>query len=140
MKLDAYRDTILIVDDNLDIRVFAQMLLERAGYSVVTAADGEEGLRYYKTHQSNIVLLLTDVMMPNMNGLELADRVLGLDSQLPVLFMSGDVWGADRGFGCVVKPFKSAELVARVNRVLDAKAPFRDIGRPLVAPSAQHQL
>jgi DNA-binding response OmpR family regulator len=104
-----------------------QSFLENAGYPVVTAADGEEGLLYYETHQSNIVLLLTDVMMPNMNGLELADRVLRLDSQLPVLFMSGDAWGADRGFGSVVKPFKSAELVARVNQVLDAKAPPRDM-------------
>jgi CheY-like chemotaxis protein len=111
---------ILIVDDNLDVRAFAKGFLEHAGYSVVTAADGEEGLRSYQTHQSSIVLLLTDVMMPNMNGLELADRVLRLDSHLPVLFMSGDIWTADRGFGCVAKPFKAVELVERVNRVLNA--------------------
>jgi two-component system cell cycle sensor histidine kinase/response regulator CckA len=139
MTRDLQDGTILIVDDNLDVRAVAQVFLEHAGYSVVTAADGEEGLRYYETHQSNIALLLTDVMMPNMNGLELADRVLGLDSQLPVLFMSGDAWGADRGFGCVVKPFKSVELVARVNQVLHAKASSRDIGRRLT-PAAQHQL
>ena len=140
MKLDAYRDTILIVDDNLDIRAFAKAFLENAGYPVVTAADGREGLCCYEIHQSSIALLLTDVSMPNMDGLELADRVLGIDSQLPVLFMSGDAGSADRGFGCVVKPFKSAELVARVNQVLDAKAPFRGIGRLRLAPSAQHQL
>lgn len=140
MKLDAYRDTILLVDDNLDIRACAQVFLEHAGYPVVAAADGEEGLRHYETHRSNIALLLTDVMMPNMNGLELADRVLGLDSQLPVLFMSGDAWGADRGFGCVVKPFKSAELVARVRQVLDAKERFRAIGRPRLSPAAHYQL
>jgi two-component system cell cycle sensor histidine kinase/response regulator CckA len=134
MNFEAYRDTILIVDDNLEIRACAQAFLEHAGYSVATAADGEDGFRYYETHRSNVVLLLTDVKMPNMNGLELADRVLGLDSQLPVLFMSGDARGADRGFGCVVKPFKSAELVARVNQALDAKTPFRDIGRPRLAP------
>jgi DNA-binding response OmpR family regulator len=140
MKLDPYRDTILLVDDNLDIRACAQVFLEHAGYPVVTAADGEEGLRHYETHRPNIALLLTDVMMPNMNGLELADRVLGLDSQLPVLFMSGDAWGADRGFGCVVKPFKSAELVARVRQVLDAKARFQSLGRPRLSPAAHHQL
>jgi DNA-binding response OmpR family regulator len=140
MKLDAHRDTILLVDDNLDVRACAKTFLENAGYPVLTAADGEEGFRYYESHRSNIILLLTDVMMPNMNGLELADRVLRLDSKLPVLFMSGDALGVDRGFGCVVKPFKSAELVARVNQVLHAKAPFRDIGRPRLAPAAQNQL
>src|SRR4029077_14091756 len=67
MTHDGQNGIILIVDDNLDVRVFAKGFLEHAGYSVVTAADGEEGLRSYQTHQSSIVLLLTDVMMPNMN-------------------------------------------------------------------------
>jgi CheY-like chemotaxis protein len=120
MTSNLQNGTILIVDDNLDVRACAKVFLEHAGYSVVTAADAEEGLLYYETHQADIVLLLTDVMMPNMNGLELADRVLGLDSQLPVLFMSGDAWTADRGFGCVAKPFRPAELVERVSRVLNA--------------------
>jgi len=66
-----------------------------------------------------IVLPLTDVTMPKMNGLELADRVPGLDSHLPVFLMSGVTWCADRGFGCVAK-LRSAELVERVRRVLDA--------------------
>ena len=122
MTHDVHNGTILIVDDNVDVRAFAKVFLEHAGYSVVTAADGEEGLRYYEMHQSSIVLLLTDVRMPNMNGLDLADRVLGLDSQLPVLFMSGDAWSADRGFGCVAKPFRSADLVERVSRVLNASS------------------
>ena len=117
---DMQNGTILIVDDNLAIRAFAKVFLEHAGYSVVTAADGEEGLRSYEMHQPSIVLLLTDVRMPNMNGLDLADRVLQFDSQLPVLFMSGDAWSADRGFGCVAKPFRSVDLVERVSRVLSA--------------------
>ena len=112
--------TILIVDDNLDIRAFARVFLEHAGYSVVTAADGAEALQYYEIHQSSIVLLLTDVTIPRMNGLDLADRVLCIDSQLPVLFMSGDTWSADRGFGCLAKPFRPAELVERVSRALNA--------------------
>ena len=120
MTKDAQRGTILVVDDNLDIRALAQVFLENAGYSVVTASDGEEGFRSYQMHQSSIRLLLTDVMMPKVNGLELADRVLGIDAQLPVLFMSGDAWGAYRGLECVAKPFRSAELVERVSRVLNA--------------------
>lgn len=112
--------TILIVDDNLDVRAFARVFLEHAGYSVVTAADGTEALQCYETNRPRIVLLLTDVTMPNMNGLDLADRILCIDSQLPVLFMSGDSWNADRGFGCLAKPFRPAELVERVSRALNA--------------------
>jgi two-component system cell cycle sensor histidine kinase/response regulator CckA len=116
------RGTILVVDDNLDICAFAKRLLESAGWTVVTAADGAEGLRFYEQHQSNIVLLLTDVVMPNIGGRELADRVLRMDSRLPVLFMSGDTWIAYRGLECIAKPFRSAELVASVSRVLRANA------------------
>jgi hypothetical protein len=47
---------------------------------------------------------------------ELADRVLGLDSQLPVLFMSGDTWSADRGVGCVAKPFRPADRAGRESK------------------------
>jgi DNA-binding response OmpR family regulator len=109
-----------VVDDNLDIRAFAKRFLEIAGWTVVTAADGAEGLSVYAAHQSNIVLLLTDVKMPNINGFELADRVLGMDAQLPVLFMSGDTGSGYRGLECIAKPFRSAELLARVSRVLKA--------------------
>jgi len=140
MTRNAQNGTILIVDDNLDVRAFAQAFLEHAGYSVATAANGEEGLRYYQTHQSNILLLLTDVMMPKMNGLDLADRVLGLDSQLPVLFMSGDTWSADRGFGCVAKPFRPAELVERVSRVLNANTHVESRAHARRSPADPHQL
>ena len=114
--------TILVVDDNIEIRTFTKAFLEHAGYCVITAADGQDGLRSYEIHQPNIVLLLTDVCMPNMDGLELADRVLRLDSRLPVLFMSGDKCAADRGFGCLEKPFRPAELMERVSRALHANA------------------
>ena len=82
--------TILVVDDNADVRGLAKRILEIAGYTVITAADGEEGLRCYEKHRSSIVLLLTDVVMPNIGGFELAERVLGMDSQVSVVLMSGD--------------------------------------------------
>jgi two-component system cell cycle sensor histidine kinase/response regulator CckA len=117
---DPQHRTILIVDDNLDICAFAKKFLEAAGYSVATAAGGAEGLRVYQEHQSNIVLLVTDVVMPDISGVELADRVLGIDAQLPVLFMTGGTWRPYRGLECIAKPFRSAELVASVSRVLKA--------------------
>jgi DNA-binding response OmpR family regulator len=119
MTVDSHRRTILLVDDNVNIRGFAKMFLEIAGYSVVTAAAGEAGLRLYEEHRSIIMLLLTDVTMPNMSGFDLADRVLGMDSQLPVLFMSGEAWSAYRGLECIAKPFRPADLVDRVSRVLN---------------------
>ncbi len=120
MRKDTQCGTILLVDDNVDVRAIAKAFLEHAGYSVATAADGIEGLRYYELHQSSILLLLTDVMMPNMNGLELVDRVLGIDSQLPILLMSGDAWGSHRGLDCIPKPFLPAELLQRVKRALSS--------------------
>src|SRR5579864_4338653 len=92
MDFDQQDEIILVVDDSLEIRGFVKALLEHAGYAVATAADGEDGLNVFRRHRSRIALLLTDVKMPKMNGLDLADRVLELDSQVPVLFMSGDAW------------------------------------------------
>jgi CheY-like chemotaxis protein len=122
MTDERQRRTILVVDDNLDIRGFAKKFLEIAGYAVITAADGEEGIRFYQEHQSSIVLLLTDVRMPNINGLELAHRVLSMDSNLPVLLMSGDAGCDWPGLECVPKPFRPADLIATVSRALHAKA------------------
>jgi len=115
-----HRGTILLVDDNVDIRGLARAFLEHAGYSVATAADGIEGLRYYQRNQPSILLLLTDVMMPNMNGLDLVDRVLSIDSHLPVLFMSGGAWSSHRGLDWIIKPFVPAELLERVKRALSS--------------------
>jgi CheY-like chemotaxis protein len=122
MTDERQRRTILVVDDNLDIRGFAKKFLEIAGYAVITAADGEEGIRFYQEHQASIVLVLTDVRMPNLNGLELAHRVLRMDSRLPVLLMSGEAGCDWPGLECVPKPFRPADLLETVSRVLHAKA------------------
>jgi two-component system, cell cycle sensor histidine kinase and response regulator CckA len=122
MQSDSQRGTILLVDDNTDIRMIARLFLETAGYTVIAAADGEEGLRSYEQHRSTIMLLLTDVTMPNIDGLELADRVLGMNSQLPVLFMSGHGHCNYRGLECLAKPFHPTELIETVNRVLYARS------------------
>jgi two-component system, cell cycle sensor histidine kinase and response regulator CckA len=117
---DLLRETILVVEDDFDICALVKMFLENAGYTVVNADDGEEGLRVYKRHRLSIALLLTDIAMPRMNGVDLADRVLQLDSHLPVLFMLGDAPRLNLRFGCLAKPFKSADLVGRVAQVLHA--------------------
>jgi two-component system cell cycle sensor histidine kinase/response regulator CckA len=120
MRPDEHPGAILLVDDDDSIRKLVKECLERAGYTVFAASDGNQGLDFFKQKQKEIALVLTDVVMPNMNGLDLADRILELDGTLPVVFMSGTV-AADRGNGCVTKPFGGSELVAKVRTVLGAQ-------------------
>ncbi len=122
MPADTHCVKILVVDDNLDIRALAKRFLEIAGYTVITAADGEEGLRFYEEHRSTIALLLTDVAMPKINGFELADRVQEMDAHLSVLFMSGDAGRDYQGSECLAKPFRPTELIEKVKRALHANA------------------
>jgi two-component system, cell cycle sensor histidine kinase and response regulator CckA len=111
--------TILVVDDDCAIRTLVQVFLEFEGYAVLIAESAETAMKLYKEHQSSVALLLTDVVMPNMNGLELADHLLRWAPQLPILFMSGSE-DASRGFGCVAKPFTGTGLVRRVGEVLES--------------------
>ena len=112
-------ETILLVEDDAEILELTKLFLERAGYRVVTAADGQEGLRMYQQHRSDIDMLFTDVTMPNMNGIDLACCVAQLDAGLPILFMSGDTAGLDQRFCCLHKPFTRRELISSVDRALD---------------------
>jgi CheY-like chemotaxis protein len=129
-KLDLQRETILVVEDDLHTRELIRMFLENEGYTVVTADDGEEGLLVYKRHQPSIALLLTDVMMPRMNGVDLVDRVLQIDSHLPVLFMSGDPPRLNLRSVCLEKPFNSADLVDTIAEVLHASDSGQEGERP----------
>jgi DNA-binding response OmpR family regulator len=117
--MDTKLTTILVVDDDHAIRTLVAAFLEDAGYTVLVAADGVEGVSVFQQRQSDIALLITDVMMPNMNGFDLADCVLELDSQLPVIFISGNIQDADRGHGCITKPFTPAAMVSRVRQALN---------------------
>ncbi|HEX2730950.1 MAG TPA: ATP-binding protein [Polyangiaceae bacterium] len=82
-------ETILLVEDGDDVRKVTQLQLETAGYSVITAATGDEALRITAAYPNPIHLLLTDVMMPRMSGPELAEQLVQARPGLPVVFMSG---------------------------------------------------
>jgi mannose-1-phosphate guanylyltransferase len=120
--MDMRRKTILLVEDDGAIRAFTRVLLEKAGYQVLTAADGEEGLRLFQIHGAAVGLLLTDLRMPNMNGIDLAGRALQLDSKLPVLLMTGDGRTAAGDYECLEKPVAPAELIQRVGEILNRSA------------------
>jgi len=122
MELGKSNGTILVVDDDGDVRMLVKDLLEFEGYTVLTAGDAETAIRVHEDCQSVVALLLTDVIMPNINGLELADRLLQREPRLRVLFMSGSE-DVSRGFGCVAKPFTGAELIGRVGEVLESPPP-----------------
>ncbi len=111
--------TILVVDDDCNVRMLVKALLEREGYTVLVAADADTAIEVYQEYESAVALLLTDVVMPNINGLELADRLLERKPHLRVLFMSGSE-DASRGFGCVAKPFTGSGLIDRVGEVLES--------------------
>jgi DNA-binding response OmpR family regulator len=109
--------TVLVVEDDESLRRLVRDCLERAGYLVVAVGDGVLGLAEFKRHPW-IGMLLTDVQMPNMDGIRLAQHVKELDKGLPILFMSGTAPETDCGYGCLQKPFGFAELVARVQTIL----------------------
>ena len=121
-------ETILLVEDDLQVRDVARGSLEDLGYRVLESSGGEEALRLFREHQGPVHLLLTDVIMPGMNGRELAERILALQPQIRVLFISGytadvaPLEGGLKGIGTLLtKPFTPDELGHRVREVLDGK-------------------
>ena len=114
---DQASKTVLVVEDDEVLRRLVRQCLEAAGYHVADAADGYLGLAEFK-RLSRVGMVLTDVRMPNMDGIALAQEVRDIDCELPILFMSGSDVEADLGHGCIQKPFHFGELVARVQRIL----------------------
>jgi CheY-like chemotaxis protein len=117
--------TLLVVEDEGAVRELVRTALTRAGYRVLAARDGEEALTRAAAHAGRIDLLLTDVVMPGLNGRELALRFRQARPDARVLFMSGfasDVIAADGGLlgdsELLMKPFTPDELLSRVRSAL----------------------
>ena len=120
------RETILVVEDEVNLRRLTRQFLENQGYSVMEAADGAAAVQICVAHQGIIHLLLTDVIMPGMNGRELAHRVSEIRPNIKVLYMSGYTENAighngtlDAGITLLQKPFTLHALKAKVREVLD---------------------
>jgi len=129
-------ETILVVDDEADVCELARDCLVAAGYRVLEARDGGEALRIAEGHTDPIHLLLTDVMMPRLNGVELAGRLTRQRPDMKVLYMSGfAVVGAQTeqlsgpglqpGDPILPKPFSTEALTRKVREVLDRPAQSR---------------
>jgi len=119
-------ETILLVEDNEQVRDLAHAILERCGYRVVPARNGEEALAALDRRDGRIHLLLSDVVMPGMNGRELFDQISGRCPDIKVLYMSGYTDNViahrgvrDEGVDFIQKPFSVKALAAKVREVLE---------------------
>jgi CheY-like chemotaxis protein len=123
-------ETILLVEDDVALRNLALRVLRRAGYTVLEAQSSREAIALGASHPNRIDLLLTDVVMPDLNGRTVAERLTTHRPDLRVLYMSGytDDDVMRRGISAaqtqfMQKPFLPDELMRRVREALDANAP-----------------
>jgi CheY-like chemotaxis protein len=119
-------ETILVVEDDPDVRGTTTGLVANLGYRVLSASDGAEAIRLLEAHP-DVRLLFTDVALPGMNGRQLADRARQRQPNLKVLFTTGYARNAivhqgrlDEGVDVLFKPFSRADLAARLRRILDS--------------------
>ena len=124
------QQTILVVDDEPEVRALVREILTLNGYNVIDTGDPIEARRIAEAQPIN--LLLTDVVMPIMSGLDLAKRVEATSPSTKVILMSGYSTAAVKGSGrpLITKPFRTNDLVNTVKQVLDSKSAFRRPGPP----------
>ena len=120
-------ETILVAEDEDGVRSLTREVLEKYGYTVLEAANGEEALKVAESHEGPVDLLLSDVVMPRMGGPELAQALLAKRPSVKVLYMSGYTdhpmvrrGVVNAGVAFLQKPFTPTVLVSRVREVLEA--------------------
>jgi CheY-like chemotaxis protein len=118
--------TLLLVDDEQNVLTVTSQLLARSGYKVIEAATGREAIEHYSRNQREIDLVILDMVMPEMGGGEVFDRIKALNPAVKVLLASGySLEGKAREImkrGCdgfIQKPFSLTELVDRVKSILE---------------------
>jgi two-component system, cell cycle sensor histidine kinase and response regulator CckA len=126
-RLRRGEETILVVEDEESIRMVARRVLEREGYTVLEAASGPEAIALLERHTGPLHLVMTDLVMPGMTGIELAQRLAASHPTLKMLFTSGysadvvsDRFRPSDEWNFIAKPYGVRELAAEVRRVLDA--------------------
>ena len=117
------KDRILLVEDDSTLLMIVSETLQRDGFEVLTAGDGEDGLRKFTRHGAD--LIIADVMMPRMDGFEMGRRIRQLDRNVPLLFLTAKseiddiVEGFELGGNDYLKkPFKMLELIVRIKALL----------------------
>ncbi len=119
-------ETILIADDEDGVRRLVHAVLATNGYTVLETKDGREALSVFEANRAKIDMVVTDVVMPHMNGLELGDRLNSLTPKTKVLYISGyrdtqiGYNDEDRERPFLNKPFTPDALLTRVREILDS--------------------
>ena len=126
-KPEGGRETVLLVEDEPMVRALVRDILDMYGYTVLEAAHGPDAIEICRKHKGTIDMMLTDMVMPHMNGRELRDRLAPLLPSLKVLYMSGYAESGivhdgviDPGTAFIPKPFTPESLAAKVRATLDA--------------------
>jgi CheY-like chemotaxis protein len=122
------KKTVMVVDDEAEIRKLVAAMVGQFGYNALTADSGEHALTLYKHHQP-LALLITDVVAPGMSGPMLADRLSSLQPDLKVLYISGydnthvvQKYVVEKGHALLAKPFTVEELRAKMAELLQPAA------------------
>ncbi len=120
-------DTILVVDDEPQMINLCKSILGMGGYDILPAGNGEEALRLLRDGTTGVQLALIDIMLPGMNGVELARRVQALRPGIKVVLMSGygpaevtKLAGESSNFQVIWKPFRADSLLRMIENVLKA--------------------
>jgi PAS domain S-box-containing protein len=118
-------ETLLVAEDEEVVKDFLKKILERAGYKVIAASDGEQAVARFKEHD-DISLVLSDVVMPKKNGREIVEEIRRIRPEIKVVFISGytaDIMHSkgilEKDVDFITKPFLKADLLQRVRQVLD---------------------
>ena len=121
-------ETILVVEDEDKLRDLIKEIMEEHGYKILLANDGEDALSVVGSYRETIHLLLTDIVMPKMNGKELADILSVQRPAMQILFMSGYTEETimhhgilDKGINFINKPFSSESLLMKIREILDTQ-------------------
>jgi CheY-like chemotaxis protein len=120
-----HKPTILVVDDEAEIRKLVGAMVGNFGYTILTADSGEHALVLYKNNKGPIDLLITDVVQPGMSGPMLADKLAELQPGLRVLYISGydnthvvQKYVVEKGHALLPKPFTIDEIQSKVRELL----------------------
>jgi CheY-like chemotaxis protein len=126
LELPRGSETILVVEDEEEVRKLTVRFLKKQGYRVLEASRGDDAVLIHEKHDGSIHLILVDVVMPGMSGTELARRLASLSPKMKVLYMSGYTDHTivhhgvlEKGVNYIQKPFTMNGLVTEVRKVLD---------------------
>jgi two-component system, cell cycle sensor histidine kinase and response regulator CckA len=121
--LEGARDVVLLVDDEPELRRLGSLVLSRHGFRIELACDGMEGLEHYHRRRDELCLVVTDVVMPKMDGVALARAIREIDAEMPIILISAypltQIEGiGDEGLPFLRKPFMASDLMAVIRTAI----------------------